>query len=216
MNITPLLIRKFQTSYTVEPESGCWKWHGAFQTRHHPIISIPTGSHTTKQVYASHLAYTLKHGHIPLHARLRRICGQPDCVNPNHVVNRSHMVAPFQSCVVDGCGRAVETTDSDCCPGHERLWTQLGKVKCLPPTVWRQSTLGERFHLQYEEVESGCWYWRGRVNGDGFGIIRNRHHWLLAHRVSYMVHVGRIPDGKEIIQRCGEQICVSPHHIILE
>lgn len=55
----------------------------------------------------------------------------------------------------------------------------------------------------------GCWIWRGRINDHGYGIYADR----MAHRISYELVVGPIPDGLEIDHLCCNTKCVRPEHL---
>lgn len=63
------------------------------------------------------------------------------------------------------------------------------------------------------EPNSGCWIWIGSRGRQGYG-----HFWwggkcLKAHRASYMLHVGEIPPGLDIMHRCDNPSCVNPEHL---
>ena len=59
----------------------------------------------------------------------------------------------------------------------------------------------ERFQDKYiPEPNSGCWLWIGSVGDDGYGNIGEGGRGspnLKAHRVSYGIHKGPIPEGKK-------------------
>lgn len=65
--------------------------------------------------------------------------------------------------------------------------------------------------------QSECWEWLGRVDRHGYGsyrrnISRQTVHWL-AHRVTYELLVGPIPDGLVIDHLCRNRACVNPSHM---
>ena len=65
------------------------------------------------------------------------------------------------------------------------------------------------------EPNSGCWIWTGTVHGKGYGHIWYNGSCNKAHRVSYEVYVGEIPEGMVVMHRCDNPACVNPDHLIL-
>lgn len=63
-------------------------------------------------------------------------------------------------------------------------------------------------HIHYEP-NSGCWLWSGADNGVGYGKFRGRY----AHRISWEMHKGPIPDGMHIDHLCRVRCCVNPEHL---
>jgi|SRR5208282_2816987 len=63
--------------------------------------------------------------------------------------------------------------------------------------------------------EAGCWIWLKAVNHSGYGIVGYLGASKLAHRVSWMLFRGNIPDGLGVLHRCDVPPCVNPHHLFL-
>ena len=78
--------------------------------------------------------------------------------------------------------------------------------------------LAERF---WEKVDKrgpdDCWEWTGsKVHG--YGRINSGGHYgdiLLAHRVSWEIHYGPIPEGMCVLHRYDNPGCVNPTHLWL-
>lgn len=78
--------------------------------------------------------------------------------------------------------------------------------------------LAERFAAKVALPDDwrGCWLWTGALNGVGYGVLGRgaRDDGLVyAHRLSFELFVGPIPEGLHIDHVCRTRRCVNPFHL---
>lgn len=72
----------------------------------------------------------------------------------------------------------------------------------------RRGDLATAFNQYGWTVIGECWMWDGPP-GAGYGRV----HGMGAHRASYLIHHGPIPDGQHVLHSCDTPGCVSPDHL---
>ena len=77
----------------------------------------------------------------------------------------------------------------------------------LPMTV-------ERFWSKVNKTES-CWLWMASTVWNGYGRFRVGSTLQRAHRISWELYNGPIPDGLSILHSCDTPACVRPDHLFL-
>lgn len=86
--------------------------------------------------------------------------------------------------------------------------------KCKP--------LVERFWEKVDKSDD-CWVWtanctKGRNGEKRYGLIsagRRGEGMLYAHRVSWELHFGQIPESLRVLHRCDNPQCVRPDHLFV-
>jgi hypothetical protein len=80
-----------------------------------------------------------------------------------------------------------------------------------------QGSLEERFWKNVKKSNKcECWEWTGTICGvvnKRYGVIRDNYKQKKAHRISYELHKGIIPEGKVIRHICDNKLCVNPDHL---
>ena len=82
-----------------------------------------------------------------------------------------------------------------------------------------RTPLPERFWAKVNRAGTyDCWLWTGSRTPQGYGHINEggrNGKTLIAHRVSWKLHEGRIPYGAYVLHRCDVPACVNPTHLFL-
>lgn len=128
-------------------------------------------------------------------------------------------------CSVIGCERP--STTRGYCGTHYERWRR-GKDLDRPIDAHPLTPLAVRFWAKVNKEgpvlrpELGpCWVWTRGTTRSGYGQITaglladGTRGPLLAHRLSYEMAEGPIPDGLWVLHRCDNPPCVRPAHLFL-
>jgi hypothetical protein len=80
--------------------------------------------------------------------------------------------------------------------------------------AYKARPVAERF---WEKVDKSgdCWVWTASKQPAGYGkfVVTKGSSPVNAHRLSYELEVGPIPNGMQILHRCDNPSCVRPSHL---
>lgn len=140
-------------------------------------------------------------------------------MHPHHTTN-----TPQKLCEC-GCGQYA--------PIAKITNSRWGHIKGLPVRFIRghhvrlapirpTQTLEERFWQKVRKdgpvhpiLGTRCWLWTASNLNGRYGQLKIGDRMIRAHRVSYELHYGPIPDGMKCLHHCDNGFCIRPDHLFL-
>lgn len=110
-------------------------------------------------------------------------------------------------CKIDGCKTKVKSKGF--CIKHYTRFIRFGCADSVSVIIGNDKL---RLESSCKVNESGCWEWvKHKKNGYGITVLQGKHE--QAHRASWKVFIGEIPDGMQINHRCHNRSCINPDHL---
>jgi hypothetical protein len=90
------------------------------------------------------------------------------------------------------------------------------------PTGRPHAPVGPRFWEKVDKngptqphMTTPCWLWTGATSKNGYGQLSVEGHQVSAHRTSWELHHGEIPEELLVLHHCDHRPCVRPDHLFL-
>jgi hypothetical protein len=80
--------------------------------------------------------------------------------------------------------------------------------------VSRGASIQERY-LARVIKRDGCWDWSAATTKAGYGLFNAKRKTYYAHRVSYEMHCGEVPEGLHVLHECDNPRCSNPEHLFV-
>lgn len=74
-----------------------------------------------------------------------------------------------------------------------------------------KKTFQQRFEEKFR-ITPGCWLWTAGKTKDGYGLVWRDDKNVKAHRASFELYIGPIPDGMHVLHKCDVRNCINPDH----
>ena len=123
-----------------------------------------------------------------------------------------------QICCIKACENEAQA--HSICNTHWRRIVAFGDPFRTKQVQFHGLSPADRFWKWVNKTEK-CWLWTGRTNktkpGTGAGQFRivGRKNPILAHRFSWELVNGPVPDGMCVCHKCDVPYCVRPDHLFL-
>lgn len=189
-------------------DNECWEWMGSCHKGGYGVLTSGP-RHAVKRFKAHRIAWELQYGPIPCDLLVRHLRRNRLCVNYMHLA----------------LGTAQDNREDRRSHGEEGGWSPAIIQNHISSrnTAWRTS-FEDRFwgRVQQQDTEQQCSVFNGSQRG-GYGRVRVgkedisplSHGVHDAHRVSWVLHHGAIPDGLCVLHRCDNRLCVRVDHLFL-
>lgn len=101
-------------------------------------------------------------------------------------------------------------------PEYKRQWYRKTRDRTKDdPIVYDQGVLDRFWQKVEKDSTTGCWNWLDTIYPSGEGRLKIGLRSLVAHRISYKLHNGEIPEGHNVYHSCKSSSCVNPDHLYL-
>lgn len=174
-----------------DKSGNCWIWQRSRDPNGYGKIRVKNKSKLVHRI-----SWELANGAaIPTGLIIRHKCDNPGCLRPDHLLLGTHKD--------NGRDRVKR--------GPAPKYRRQDKAH-----LYIRGSLGNKF-AAYANIGNPdeCWLWKGGISSSGYGIISSKGSHRTAHRASYELHKGKIPEELIVRHKCDNPPCVNPDHLEL-
>lgn len=73
----------------------------------------------------------------------------------------------------------------------------------------------ERLLRKTSKQENGCWIYKSSRNKAGYCMFHFEKKTIYAHRASWILCYGSIPEKLIVMHKCDTPSCINPEHLVL-
>jgi hypothetical protein len=212
----------------VNKTDSCWLWDGA--VRDTGYSKVTCNGRRGPSMSGQKAAWLMFNGEIPKDMELMNACPEhcKTCVNPNHWRLGKHseikllreMSHPNVSLTFDQCSRleTILKQSGLTLAGIEALRTASYVTPDWMIDQGFSANFANRWYAKVRQTDT-CWIWDGCRNSDGYGFIgiNTGTDIISAHKASYMMFKGPIPENRDVLHHCAPNkdcpSCVNPAHL---